>query len=136
LGQPNTFLASVAEAGDLAYTTYSAVTVYGLDRYGNQILGNENEADGLIVKLQTACDKPAVLFHFIWESDNTIPGTFSTVGSPNYGGPVTVSVLYNAEHAMGGQAIDGGLVGGVPHAKLAKLGIAAPLPNTGLIVGA
>jgi hypothetical protein len=97
-------LASVAEAGDLAYTTYSAVTVYGLDRYGNQILGNENEADGLIVKLQTACDKPAVLFYFIWESDNTIPGTFSTVVSPNYGGPVTVSVLYNAEHAMGGQA--------------------------------
>jgi hypothetical protein len=126
---------SRAEVDQLSYTSTADVVVSGFDTYGNRLAQDGGEHIGLKVVLQTSCDTPSVEFSFHYDDTAPEPGTFRSSISPNFGGPVTVTILYNPTLDFTDVEYQDYIVGGVAHHRIAKLGVANALPNTGMIDG-
>ena len=139
---------SFATVGNLAFTEWSTITVLGNDRFGNRVMEHNGEADGLVAVLQTSCYKPPVHFEFQYDDTALQPGTFRSTVTPNFGGPVTVHVLFDeSQHVQSLNAHNNPIdahtrtlyesyaVGGNFYGRIARLASSDPLPNTGMVDG-
>lgn len=144
---------SQAVINELAFTQHSTITVQGLDRFGNQLVEHTGESAGLLAVLQTSCDKPPVQFSFVYDDTSQQTGLFRATVTPNFGGPVTIFLMYDPTRSVFSNVPTRGpvdahtrtlfmgpagaliSVGGMFYTRIALLGSSDSLPNTGMTVG-